>query len=123
MELRCPDGTARLIADLQQQALKQLGKMNIGIETNPTSNVRIGGFGRYRDLPVMKFVPLDNSLMQLSTSVNTDDRGVFATSIEREYALLACAIAKNDNEDSQCSMSEICAWLDKIRRNGLVQQF
>lgn len=119
MELRCPDGTAQLIADLQQQALKQLGKMNIGIETNPTSNVRIGGFGRYHDLPVMKFVPLDNSMMQLSTSVNTDDRGVFSTSIEREYALLACAIAKNN----KCSMSEICTWLDKIRRNGLVQRF
>lgn len=123
MELHCPDGTARLITDLQQQALKQLGEMNIGIETNPTSNVRIGGFGRYRDLPVMKFVPLDHSLMQLSTSVNTDDRGVFATSIEREYALLACAIAKSDDEDFQCSMSEIYAWLDKIRHNGLVQRF
>ena len=101
MELRCPDGTAHLIADLQQQTLKQLGKMNIGIETNPTSNVRIGGFGRYQDLPVIKFMSQDNSLMQLSTSVNTDDRGVFATSIEREYALLACAVAKSDNEDFQ----------------------
>ncbi len=123
MELRCPDETACLIADLQKKILKQLGEMNIGIETNPTSNLRIGGFSCYNDLPVMKFLPTDNHLPKLSTSVNTDDRGVFATSIEREYALLACAMAQNGNENSHYSMSEICVWLDKIRHNGLVQRF
>lgn len=123
MELHCPDGIARLIADLQRQILLQLEKINIGIETNPTSNVRIGGFNRYLDLPVLKFFPINNSLVHLSTSVNTDDRGIFATSIEREYALLACAIAKSNNEDFRWSMSDICAWLDKIRQNGLAQRF
>lgn len=51
MELRCPNGTEQLIADLQRQALQTLEAMNIGIETNPTSNVRIVGFNRYLDLP------------------------------------------------------------------------
>lgn len=128
MELRCPKGTEHMIAELQQQILKQLESMNIGIETNPTSNVRIGGFNRYFDLPVMKFLSSGDTSFRLSASVNTDDRGVFATSIEREYALLACALAKGDN-GSQTSgttcmnMAEICDWLDRIRRNSLTQRF
>lgn len=123
MELRCPEGTAQLIADLQKHVIRQIENRNIGIETNPTSNVRIGGFGRYIDHTAMKFLSIDGLQTHLSASINTDDRGVFATSLEREYALLACAIAKGDEGEPSRSMAEICAWLDRIRRNGLAQRF
>lgn len=127
MKLHCPDGIAQLISDMQHQILQQLELMNIGIETNPTSNIRIGGFNRYLDLPVMRFLSTGDNQSRLSASVNTDDRGVFATSIEREYALLACALSKGDINaqlsKSRLRMSDICDWLDRIRLNGLTQRF
>lgn len=129
MELHCPERTAQLINNLQYQLLKQLESMNIGIESNPTSNVRIGGFSRYLDLPIMKLLRANHNYFNLSTSINTDDRGVFATSIEREYALLACAIFKEtlleqtQQQQPDLHMSDICKWLDQIRCNGLTQSF
>ena len=127
MELRCPEKTDLLITHLQQQILQQLESMNIGIETNPTSNMRIGGFRRYLDHPVMKFHSTDNNRFCLSASINTDDKGVFATSIEREYALLACAIFKEtlhtSTSQGHMRMPDICNWLDRIRQSGLTQRF
>lgn len=127
MEFICPDGMAEVIHHLQIKMLNKLGVANIGIETNPTSNRRIGGFSLYRDLPVFKFVPFSIKGREVSASVNTDDRGVFTTSLDREYALLAGALYKNENgSDPQrypMVMSRICDWLECIRNNGWNQRF
>lgn len=122
-----PDGSEELISSLQQKMLAKLVRLGIGIETNPTSNIRIGGFRRYSDHPIHKFFPIDDRErnVHLLTSVNTDDRGVFATSIEREYALLACAQFKLRNPDCNEGLThdEVIKWLDELRRNGLIQRF
>lgn len=127
MEFRYPEGTEKLIKFLQQKMLAKLVKCGIGVETNPTSNIRIGGFRLYSGHPVHKFYPLNGSGSEahLLTSVNTDDRGVFATSIEREYALLACAQFKK-RQTSDCvgqTHDAVLNWLDALRNNGLIQRF
>ena len=58
----------------------------------------------------------------MSCSINTDDKGVFATSIEREYALLASALFRSLGE-SKASERKVIKWLDKIRKCSLDQKF
>lgn len=57
---------------------------------------------------------------QLRVSVNTDDLGVFDTSIENEYALLFGALcAKRDSEGNMLfSHDEILAYIDHLRIMG-----
>lgn len=127
MEVNYPKGIANLVAEIQKRLMEELISLNISIETNPTSNFKIGGFDCYVHLPVHSFFPLNPNISRVSTSVNTDDRGVFDTSIEREFALLACALYKgapNDNPArSPIPITEACDWLDQLRRHGLMQRF
>ncbi len=125
MEIR-RDGVCEVIKFLQLRMLAKLAEENVGIETNPTSNRKIGGFEFYNELPIFKFFPVNDGVCSLSVSVNTDDKGIFVTSLEREYALLAAALYKKSYSDgsySKLGMQGICDWLDRIRRNTLTQKF
>ena len=60
----------------------------------------------------------------MSVSINTDDKGVFSTSIEREYALIAYAIMRYFKLNGyEISNTEVYDWLDRIRLNSLSQRF
>lgn len=54
----------------------------------------------------------------LCVSVNTDDRGVFQTSIENEYSLIAIALKKMKVQDD-----EILQYLEKLQKNSMKQLF
>lgn len=58
-------------------------------------------------------------------SINTDDRGVFATSIHNEYSLVASAMSKIIDEDGTrvYSDEEIYNYLSRIMQNGNIQRF
>ncbi len=96
-------GYVYLMRRLQAAMIKEINHMNLIIETNPSSNVLIGTFKDYRFHPVFRF---NNrklfhsghlnrfSDMQLNVCVNTDDLGVFDTTLEFEYALLYEALQK-----------------------------
>lgn len=62
---------------------------------------------------------------QINVSVNTDDRGVFHTSLENEYALLACAMEKVRDEEGNLRFNRqnIYQWIDNIREMGNLQSF
>ena len=61
----------------------------------------------------------------LFRSINTDDQGVFDTSLENEYALMTIALKKAKTEDEQYKydMEDIYAWVDYVRRMGITQAF
>lgn len=63
------------------------------VESNPTSNLMIGPFDMYKELPTLKFYE-----EKIDVSVNTDAKGVFSTSLYTEYSLLALAMQK-EGED------------------------
>lgn len=65
------------------------------------------------------------SCPQLSVSINTDDLGVFGTSIENEYALLAVALGKENDENGNSKYQNryIYNWLESIRQMGEEQRF
>lgn len=118
-----------LMFALQRRMQKYIGDRGIMIECNPTSNYLIGTFRRYDEHPIFRFNGFgfveEGAEGQLSVSVNTDDQGIFDTSLENEYALLACAMSKAVTSDGRKRYSRdvIYKYLDHIRQMGNEQSF
>lgn len=121
-----------LIKDIQQQMCHQIASLHIGIEANITSNQFIGSMSRYIQHPIVRLYQMGlyaddqcANCPQMSVSINTDDKGVFDTSIEEEYALLALALEKEKDRDNHIRYQPryIYEWLENIREIGFEQQF
>ncbi|MFV0150921.1 hypothetical protein OBJ95_09585 [Empedobacter falsenii] len=122
-----------LVQAVQEKMMHEIKNLNISIETNPTSNYLIGTFRRYAKHPITKFFNLgletNHELLkncpQLSVSINTDDQGIFSTSLENEYALMAIALEKEKDEfgEPKYNSSMIYEYLERIRLMGLGQGF
>lgn len=126
------DWYQNMVQELQQKMQQNISSMGIGIECNPSSNYLIGTFGGYDQHPIFTFnrayLDADNGLSsnspQLSVSVNTDDQGVFDTSLENEYALLAGALRLcNEQGRRKYTEDQINLYLDHIRELGNLQTF
>ncbi len=123
----------RGVVEVQKKMREELVERGIAVETNPSSNLRIGTFQKYSDHPIKVFYNLgltknETELMecpQMNVSINTDDKGVFSTRLENEYALLACAMEKEKNPDGSLKYKKefIYEWLDNIREMGIQQTF
>lgn len=121
---------------VQEKMQYDISKKNIGVECNPSSNYLIGTFKDYLKHPIFKFnnkylFTLDDKRSlsknaKISASINTDDLGIFDTSLENEYALLACALEeynKHCSDDEIILPDNIYSWLDYIREQGCYQSF
>ena len=88
-----------LVRVIQQRMIENLAEKQISIECNPTSNYKIGYFNRYDEHPITRFHPIvcEAGTPIINVSINTDDRGVFATSISREFSLMSLALKKMKN--------------------------
>lgn len=93
----------------------------------------IGTFRQYEKHPIMQFYNKGlvhepeklKECSQISVSINTDDQGVFSTSLENEYAIMACALESvtDDNGNFMYCKADIYEWLDRIRVMGNEQSF
>lgn len=123
----------KIVSLVQKKMQMEISKRGIGIETNPSSNYMIGTFKRYSEHPITSFYNLglvvgEDKLAQcpqLVTSINTDDQGVFSSSLENEYALIARALEKEVDDDGNpvYNRTMIYDWINKIRINGNRQSF
>lgn len=116
------------IEAVQYKLLQEVEDIGIAIECNPTSNFKIGEIDRYDQHPITKFNTIRGHTKypkhDISVSINTDDKGVFATSIEREYALVAHSlIRKFRHENDGLKNSDVYDWLDRIRLLSIGQRF
>lgn len=122
-----------IVEELQNKMQHDLMESGISIECNPSSNVLIGSFSQYRDHPLFRFnrhrlyVPQweNETPANLCVSINTDDQGVFDTSLENEYALVARALEceRDENGRRMNSNDEIYDYLNHIRILGNSQTF
>lgn len=121
---------------LQEKMQYDIADKKISLECNPSSNYLIGTFKDYLKHPIFRFnnknlyPPFDERLQQrnpfISVSVNTDDLGIFDTSLENEYSLLVSALEKHNEFCSskyRIPISNIYSWIDSIRENGCNQSF
>lgn len=114
----------KAVAEIQSALQQKIAKDGIAIETNPSSNFLIGTFRKYEKHPIIRFYNKGlvhdpeklGSCPQIPVSVNTDDQGVFNTSLENEYALLACAMESLTDEQGKpfYNRYDIYDWLDQI---------
>ena len=67
----------------------------------------------------------ESGKLQLNVSINTDDKGVFATNLSNEYAYLLFYLENkvDANGNQLFSRFEIMQWLDNIRKMGNEQSF
>ncbi len=96
----------QVIRRIQDCMLQKLMEKGICVECNPSSNYLIGTFRDYQKHPIFRFNNYGLDLpeyqdkhSQLHVSINTDDQGVFDTSLENEYALVyGCLTLRKDEE-------------------------
>jgi len=121
-----------LIRNMQDGLARELMESGIMIECNPTSNYLIGTFRRYDAHPIFRFnnvglTRTDGKFQpsaQLSVSINTDDLGVFDTSLENEYAILAASLERlTMGNEKMYSRYSIYDYLDRVRKMGIEQSF
>lgn len=121
-----------LIEKVQHRMCHEIASLHLGVEANLTSNQFIGSMNKYIQHPIVKLNQMGlNSndtkyeCPQLSVSINTDDRGIFDTSIEQEYALLALALEKeiDAQQNRRYQPRYVYKWMDNIRQMGFEQRF
>lgn len=127
VEDKLPADIDVVIEKMQEVMIRNLSEAGISIETNPSSNLSIGPFEKYEDLPIFKLAPIEHDVhsAMVNVSVNTDDRGVFATSLYNEFSLLAAALFKQKDAQGNrlWSNDAIYRYIDKLRENGNHQRF
>lgn len=100
-----------------------IAKKSIAIECNPTSNKLIGYFDMYEQHPIVEFNDFilnpSSTKAQIIATINTDDLGVFDTSLSYEYALLFCAIRRKRHREGNYNDEQIYDYLKHIAGNGL----
>lgn len=118
-----------VIQQVQKKLLCEIERLHLSIETNPTSNYRIGDFTRYDEHPILQFFNYGlnhdgKSEHSITVSINTDDKGVFSTSLEREFSVMAAALEKKcDVEKGGNSPRMIYDWLDRVREMAFEMKF
>ena len=100
---------------------KKVYNLEIGIESNPTSNRKISFTSKYIDLPFFNFSKKhleQGSKYNLCTSINTDDGGIFQTDLSLEYAYVVSTL-KREGYD----MESIYRYIEYMRENSMHQSF
>lgn len=133
IEKEIPYNMIRCVVEVQKKMQELVARKGLGIECNPSSNCLIGTFHKYKDHPISHFcnkglVVEPQKLLdcpQISVSINTDDQGVFYTSLENEFALMALSMEEARDIDGNLlyNRTRVFDWLDEIRKMGLIQSF
>ncbi len=99
----------------QQRLAGLLKKRQIVVEVNPTSNWLIGPMERLREHHIFNLTLQEDETLERSVvvTVNSDDPGVFNTSLAHEYYLLGEVLLNRGMGEA-----EVMDWLEWLRRNG-----
>lgn len=118
-----------LMAAMQEAMQRVVNDCGINIECNPSSNVLIGTFGSYKNHPILRFnnegLNFPRKSVQMHVSINSDDPGVFDTTLTFEYALLSQSLHEMTDENGERLHSdrEIENYLRNVVRMGREQSF
>lgn len=117
-----------VIRDMQNAMIRDLMERGIYVECNPSSNYLIGTIEQYKDHPVFRFNQYAMNKKNgnhLCVSINTDDMGIFDTSLENEYALVAAALEEMEDENGDKLYDDdfILDYLEHLRMMGHRQTF
>jgi len=114
---------------LQDHLIERYSDKGIVLEACPTSNVYIGRFKCYSEHPLYRWYPVDEKLLvkgarfnrfglrrnPISLCVNTDDAGLFPTTIENEHRILKETAIEYFKVGSETAGR----WIDRLRQIGV----
>lgn len=106
---------------LRRAVLDEVARRDLTVEACPTSNQVIGGFGGLENHPIFRFDTQglgEGNDPPIRVTVNTDDPGVFSTSLPGEYAVLGWAAEQHGK-----TPAEIERWLMHLRDAGFQSTF
>jgi len=110
----------KVFKEAQHNVQKMVKEHQLAIEVNPTSNRVIGPMEKMADHPIFKLT-LDKQQhleREIRVTINTDDPGVFSTSLPHEYYLLGEILVNRGVPEP-----EVVRWLDWLRKNGKDHSF
>ncbi len=132
-EVRITEAEVTMLKAAQRFMTRELGRKEITIESNPTSNLLIGGYRDVSELPAFRLAPLSKTQVSgapplnqdfgseedsLLVSINADDPVSFASCLADEYAQIYYALLRQ----GVCS-SRALRWLDQARLVGWRSRF
>lgn len=105
----------QLFREVQSKVLRRVQREQLVVEVNPSSNRVIGPMARFADLPIFRLTLDDDGRpsREVRVTVNTDDPGVFNTSLAHEYYLLAEIQLQRGVPEAR-----VVEWLEWLRKNG-----
>ena len=123
IEIRVEASYIEMTEALRKRVLKRVKHTEVVIEACPTSNMVISGLTSYRHLPyrnLSRFHLPDQSPEDpgILFSINSDDPGLFQTTVSNEYRLLGQALIEDG-----LPRRAVADWLDEARRVGLASCF
>ncbi|MCM1088907.1 MAG: hypothetical protein NC419_12170 [Muribaculaceae bacterium] len=125
--IKIPKWYIDAMKDMQQAMRMEVFKKGVCIECNPSSNALIGTFKKYIGHPVLVFnqhhLGENNQYPDIQVSINTDDIGVFDTSLENEYAMMLHAICRSRHEMGNYKDEAVYEYLDYLRLSGIHMSF
>lgn len=116
-----------LVKQLQIRMRSFMLEKGVAVESCPTSNFLISNVDEFKDIPTFQLFPIREShsdFVRLNVSINTDDKGVFYTSLAKEYSLLAGTLRKEmENGLRVHSDDKILNWVEHLINNSKQQCF
>lgn len=117
-----------LTKHLQIRMRNYLLEKGVAVESCPSSNFLISNLDDFKEIPTFNLFPIVEShdnFIRLNVSINTDDQGVFYTSLQKEYAMLAGTLREQKDENGLRIHSDdkILNWIEHLINNGKQQCF
>lgn len=116
------------MGQMQRRMQRYVESIGLCVECNPSSNLLIGTFDTYQQHPIFLFHKVgtyEQDSVQMHVSLNTDDQGIFDTSLSFEYAIVAAALATDVDKNGKrlYANREIEHFLRNLKRMGNEQSF
>lgn len=120
VEVHVSEAETRLLAAAQRALREELGRLEVTVEGNPSSNLLINDMGSITDHPALSLQPLPGrgDGCPVLLSLNTDDPVTFATCLADEMAYVYGALLRGG-----VSAHDALEWLDARRENGWRSRF
>lgn len=108
-----------IVKKLQLLMRSYITEKGIAIESCPTSNFLISNLDSFDEIPTFNLFPLresHNDFRRLNVCINTDDQGVFYTSLVKEYTRLMATMWKEIDENGMREHSDdkIMIWIKRL---------
>ena len=120
IEVACHESEVSMLKHVQSWLRGELARMEITVESNPSSNLVIGDLVDLEDHPVFRLMPIVRSSGEISIpiSINVDNAITFSPCMADEFAHTYYALLRHG-----VPAGEAQAWLERAREAGWKSRF